>query len=86
MSRHQFRGKSPAAPHAAAALSTTMTVPMTVDAVTATPPLQSVEDRALIRLELLRLAHRHDQEPKTIVERAQALEAYVFSEPAADKF
>lgn len=52
----------------------------------ASPPLQTAPDRALIRVELLRLAHRHDKQPEQIVEHAKVLEAYVFSEPAADKF
>lgn len=51
----------------------------------APPPLQSVADRALIRLELLRLAHRHDVAAQNIVERAQAFEVYVFGDQAADK-
>lgn len=55
------------------------------DAKPASPPLQSVEDRAFIRLELLRLAHRHDYSPEQIVERCKALEAYVFDDQPADK-
>lgn len=51
----------------------------------ASPPLQSEPSRALIRLELLRLAHRHDVAAQNIVERAQALEAYVIGDQAADK-
>ena len=47
--------------------------------------LQPEVNRALIRLELLRLAHRHDLEAKHIVERATAFEAYVFDDQAADK-
>lgn len=51
-----------------------------------TTPLHSAEDRAFIRLELLRLAHRHDHSPEQIVERCKALEAYVFDDQPADKF
>lgn len=56
------------------------------DAQAASPPLQSAPDRVTVRLELLRLAHRHDQDANTIVERAKALEAYVFGDQPADKF
>jgi len=52
----------------------------------ASPLLQSSPDRALIRLELVRLAHRHDHTSEQIVERAKALEAYVLADQAADKF
>lgn len=34
-------------------------------------------DLAHIRLEVLRLAHRHDQSAETVVERAEKLERYV---------
>lgn len=47
--------------------------------------LQPEVNRALIRLELLRLAHRHDLEAKHIVERARDFEVYVFDDQAADK-
>jgi hypothetical protein len=52
----------------------------------ASPPLQPGADRGLIRLELVRLAHRHDHTSEEIVKRAQALEAYVLGDQAADKF
>ncbi|MBP6748421.1 MAG: hypothetical protein KA144_02175 [Xanthomonadaceae bacterium] len=48
-------------------------------------PLHPAADRALIRLDLLRLAHRHDFDAKQVIERAQALEAYVFDDQTADK-
>lgn len=51
----------------------------------ASPPLQSDPDRATVRLELLRLAHRHDAAAENIVERARAFEAYVFGDQTADK-
>lgn len=54
-------------------------------AVNAPTPLQSPPDRVTVRLELLRLAHRHDQTAEYIVERAQAFEAYVLGGPEADK-
>lgn len=47
--------------------------------------LQPEVNRALIRIELLRLAHRHDLDASKIVERATALEGYVFDDQAADK-
>lgn len=49
------------------------------------PVLQPEVNRALIRLEVLRLAHRHDLDASKIVERARALEGYVFDDQAADK-
>ena len=48
----------------------------------ASPPLQSAPDRATVRLELLRLAHRHDYAADQIIERAEAFEAYVFGQTA----
>ncbi|MDB5433549.1 MAG: hypothetical protein JWP35_4665 [Caulobacter sp.] len=37
-------------------------------------------DIPALRLNLLRLVHRHDQEPKTAIERAKVLEAYVLAD------
>jgi len=48
-------------------------------------PLQPGADRALIRLELLGLVYRKDLAPSDSIERAQALEAYVFDDQTADK-
>lgn len=36
-----------------------------------------------IRLECLKLAHRHDLDPERVVERAGSFERYVQSQPAA---
>lgn len=47
--------------------------------------LQSAQDRAYIRVELLRLCHGHHLEARQIVDRAKTLEAYVFGDQAADK-
>lgn len=55
------------------------------DAAVASPPLQPGADRAYIRLELVRLAHRHDHSADQIVERARALEAYVLGDQPGDK-
>lgn len=54
-------------------------------AVVASPPLQPGADRAFIRLELVRLAHRHDHTADQIVERAKTLEAYVLGDQPGDK-
>lgn len=55
-------------------------------AISASPPLQTAPDRALMRLEVLRLAHRHDLPAEQIVERAKVLATYVFDDQPADKF
>lgn len=48
-------------------------------------PLQPAADRVLIRVELLRLAHRHDVGADEIIARAAAFERYVYGDQAADK-
>jgi hypothetical protein len=48
-------------------------------------PLQPGADRALIRVELLRLVYRPDLDASHTIERVQALEAYVFDDQTADK-
>lgn len=48
-------------------------------------PLHIPQGRVLIRVDLLRIAARADLQASDIVERAQAFEAYVFGDQAADK-
>lgn len=67
-------------------------VPAEVAPTPPTPPdapaaslLQSPQDRAYMRVELLRVCHGHHLEANAIVERAKTLEAYVFGDQAADK-
>jgi hypothetical protein len=48
-------------------------------------PLQTGRARADMRLELVRIAHRHDHDASDIVERAKVLEAYVFGDQTTDK-
>lgn len=45
----------------------------------------AVDSLAHLRLELLRLVHRHDKDEQTIIDRAARLESYVIgtSKPAA---
>lgn len=41
-----------------------------------------VASKADVRLELLRLVHRHDKDAATVIARAREYEAYVQEEPA----
>lgn len=48
-------------------------------------PLHSAQERANIRLEVLRLAHRPDVPVEQVIERAGRLTAFVLGEQPADK-
>jgi len=43
-----------------------------------------MRDIAFVRLEALKLAHRHDHLPEMVIDRAKAYEAYVVGTAKAD--
>lgn len=53
-----------------------------VQGATAPAPQEFNPDHAAVRLEVLRLANRHDLEPAQVIARAEALTAWVLGEKA----
>lgn len=52
---------------------------------TYTRRLHNSPENATLRLEIVRLCHRHDQSASVIIARAKELEAYIIGGQPADK-